>query len=83
MTDRIEQRLLKLKQTLDDARTKKAQAEGRLQSALEFLAKDHGCESVAHAEKKLALLEKEIQAGREGLETLLRKLEVAPEWMNE
>ena len=83
MADRIEQRLLKLKQALEDARTRKAQAEGRLQSALESLSRDHGCESVAQAEKKLARLEKEIKTERDRLEKMLQELEEAPEWMSE
>jgi hypothetical protein len=76
----LEKRLLKIKRDLEDVRTRKAQAEGRKQSALERLQKEHGCSNVKEAEKKAATLRKEIDNGNTVLTGMLKKLEEDYAW---
>lgn len=62
----ITNKLLRLKQDIDEAKTEKAQMEGRLQSLTDDLKK-HGCKTTKQAQTKIKSLQKELASKEENL----------------
>ena len=52
-------KLTEMKEKIEKASQANAEAEGRLKVLLDQLKQDHGCTSVAAAEKKIVTLEKQ------------------------
>ena len=66
--------LFKIKKRIEEAKTQKAQAEGKLENIYEQLKAKYGCSSPEKAEVKLAKLGKEIKKVKQELEVGLDKL---------
>lgn len=58
----IEKQLMELRETIDEAKTGLAEAEGATKELLADLKTKHGCSSLAEAKKKLTKLEAEEDA---------------------
>lgn len=75
-----EQQLLKLKEDIDQAKSKVSELKGRQQSLNEQLSEEWNCSSVKEAEAKVKKLEKEItdldNKINEGIKELEEKYDV-------
>ena len=78
----ITDKLMDLKQQIEEAKTSKAQAEGRLQQLKKELLEKFGCKTVKAAQTKLKKMEKEISELTEKLETGIAKLEADYDFSN-
>ena len=68
-------KLLDLKQQIEDAKTSKAQAEGRLQQLKKELLEKFGCKTVKAAQTKLVKMEKQIKDLTESLKIGMAELD--------
>ena len=66
--------LMKMKEGIEQAKTEKAQAEGKLESYLEQLLKEFGCKNEAQAETLLDKLEKELESLQSEFDKGMEKL---------
>ena len=57
----LAERLMEIKENIEEAKEKKAQAEGRLDGHFAALKKDHGVSSLKAADTKMDKLDKEIE----------------------
>ena len=75
-----EQQLLKLKEDIDQAKSKVSELKGRQQSLNEQLSEEWGCSTIKEAEAKVKKLEKEItdldNKINEGIKELEEKYDV-------
>lgn len=72
-----------LKERVEDARERKARAQGAVERIEEQLRKDHGCETIEEAYAKLEELTKQAEADDARLQTLFTKLEKLVDWDDE
>jgi hypothetical protein len=70
-----EQELLKLKKQVDEAKTKVSELNGHKTALLKQLKDDWKCNSIEDAEKKLKLMNKEIDNISQQIETGIEELE--------
>ena len=68
MSGDLTKELLTLKQQIEADKEKKARLEGRLASLMDRLKSEFGCSSVKEAEKKLAVLNKDIEQLTESIQ---------------
>ena len=68
-------RLLKLKEALEEGKTKRERAEGSLETLLKQLREEYGCKTAEEAEEKLKELRKKTQEAEAELEEALEELE--------
>lgn len=69
-----------LRQKIEGAKIKKSRAEGSLSESMNRLLKEFGCKSLEEAEKKLATIQKEIDADEKKLAEMMVEIEGAVEW---
>lgn len=72
--------LLDMKEQIEKAKTNKAQTEGRIQVLMERLDKEHGCETIAEAERAVDKLDKELIKMERQLTVAATELEGAYDW---
>ena len=78
--DDIAQRLLEMKEQIENAKTEKAKLEGRLQGYLEELKTKFKCDSLEEAEKKLKVLKAQKEKAQQAIQTKMDDLENNYEW---
>jgi len=66
--------LMKMKEGIEQAKTEKAQAEGKLESYLEQLLKEFKCKNETEAETLLDKLEKELESLQSEFDKGMEKL---------
>jgi len=69
-----------LRKKIEDAKTRKARAEGSLSEVVARLKREFGCVDVNAAEAKLKTLQFEIESDEVKLSTMLNELEGVTEW---
>lgn len=69
-----------LRKKIEDAKTKRARAEGSLSEALARLKKEFNCSDVTEAEARLKTIQFEIDADEAKLSTMLKELDGVTEW---
>jgi len=70
----------KKREQIEEAKTKKARAEGSLAESMSRLKKEYGLDNLSAAEKELAKLQSEIDADEKKLEEMMVEIEGAIEW---
>lgn len=70
-----EERLLQLKEELEELKSEVSRLEGKQQTILENLKEQFGCSSIADAEKLLSTMDEEIQQLQEKIDKQLEKIE--------
>ena len=73
-------RLTRIKNQIEEAKTKKAHAEGRLSILMKELKDDHGCKDTVAAERKLKVMNKKVATLKTELEEGIEALEEAYDW---
>lgn len=76
----IEDKLLKMKKQVEEARTRHDQAQGALNQLHEQLKREFKVDSVQEAEKLLTKLEIEKEQLDEDIEDIIKKLEADYDW---
>lgn len=76
----MEQKLLKMKAEIDDAKAKKNRLEGEMDGIKAQLKEKYGFDTVESAESEVTRLEKEIEEQEEVLTDQMEKLENAYKW---
>jgi len=79
----LERRLLRMKNEIEELRTARDQAQGRLDASMDRLKNDFGCSSVEEAEKQLEKKEKQLVKERATLEKMVTELEGKFGWEGE
>ena len=69
------QRLLNMRQALEEAKSKRQRAEGSIETLLQQLKDEHGCTNTEEAETKLKKLKERTRKAQEDLETALEEIE--------
>jgi len=69
-----------LKEKIEAAKVKKSRAEGSREESMNRLQKEFGCKSLEEAEKKLAVLQSEIDADEKKLEEMMVEIEACVDW---
>jgi len=69
-----------LRKKIEDAKAKKARAEGALEESMNRLLKDFKCKTIEEADAKLIELQKDIDADEIKLSDLLKKIKAACDW---
>lgn len=69
-----------LKKKIENAKTRKAKAEGALEQAMTRLKDEFGCSTVEAAEEKLKQLQTEIDNDEIKLDSMLRSLDNSIDW---
>jgi hypothetical protein len=69
-----------LKAKIENAKTKRARAEGAMAEGLKRLKSEFQCDSLEDADKKLDALQKEIDADEVKLADMLKEIEGAINW---
>ena len=75
-----EQELLDLKKKIEQAKQEKSKEEGRLESLMERLKKEHGVDNLLQATKKVESLDGEIKTLEEDFEKEYQNLKGNYEW---
>lgn len=70
-----EKELLQLKDEIDEAKTKVAELKGQQQMLMNQLLETYGCKTIADAEKKLKLMDKEISTVQNQIDEGIKELE--------
>lgn len=69
-----------LKKKIEDAKTRKAKAEGALEQAMTRLKDEFGCSTIDEAEEKLKQLQTEIDNDEIKLDSMLKSLDNSIDW---
>lgn len=80
MADKIEDKLIKMKKTIDDAKQKSAQLQGALDQVKQRLQSEFNISSLEGAEALLDEMEMEISELEEAISKQIKKLESDYEW---
>ena len=80
MATELEQKLLKMKDEIDRAKSQRDQAEGALTQLTDQLFKEFKVKTVEEANKLLSKMDSEITALEEQIEEKVRELDEAWQW---
>jgi predicted component of type VI protein secretion system len=69
------ERLLRIKERVEDLRAERDRAEGKLEQIMAVLEKEHGCSSLEEAEEKAEKLEKKAAKAKKEFESALSRFE--------
>lgn len=72
---KTEKELFKLKEDVDAAKIAVSELEGQKKAQLKQLSEDWGCKTVEEAEKKIAVMRKDVEKLEEQIETGIEELE--------
>ena len=70
-----EQKLLRLKEKIDAAKSKVSELKGQKKHILQTLQKEHGCQAIEDAENKIEKLGIESETLQEKIDTISTELE--------
>ena len=70
-----EQRLLELKQEIDEAKTKVSELTGQKNALMKQLKEDYGCKTIQDADNKVNDLEKQIDKIKKQIDSGIAELE--------
>jgi predicted nucleic acid-binding Zn-ribbon protein len=76
----IEKKLLEMKKKIDEGKTQKAQAEGKLEHLMSRLEKDFGYKTIEDAEKGIQEMETVIEKKEKEIEKEIINMEESHEW---
>jgi len=80
MSNNITNRLLKLKEDIEEAKASLNRLEGKQESLYNNLKSEFGCSSIEEGQEKLKALLEELTGKREDIQRQLDRLEEQYEW---